>query len=69
MVISLSPRLFIGDTNGLGMRLHVLRPPSFFVRFAFSTIHGSPFFTALPLPCIILNANRRTKKKMGEGWE
>ena len=26
-----------------------------------------PFFAALPLPCIILNANRRTKT--GEAWE
>ena len=26
-----------------------------------------PFFTALPLPCIILNANRRTST--GETWE
>ena len=45
----------------------VPRPPPFFVRFAFSIIHGSgrAWKRALPLPCIILNANRRTKKKRG----
>ena len=42
----------------------VPRPPPFFVlQFAFSIIHGS----ALPLPCIILNASRRTKNGGGLG--
>ena len=28
-----------------------------------------PVFRTLPLPCTILNANRRTNKKTGEAWE
>ena len=40
--------------------------PIFVLRFAFSIIHGhgrarKAVFTALPLSCIILNANQRTK--------
>ena len=48
----------------------VPRPSPFFVlRFAFSIIHGSgrAHSRALPLPCIILNANRRTKNGGGLG--
>ena len=42
------------EPNSTGL---VPRPPKFFVlQFAFSIIHGSG--RALPLPCIILNANR-----------
>ena len=58
----------------------VPRPPPFFVlRFVFSIIHGSGRACsiihgsrrahALPLPCIILNANRRTKKQGRPGNE
>ena len=40
----------------------ILRPPPFFVlQFVFSIIHGSGRHSALPRPCTILNANRRTK--------
>ena len=46
-------------------------PPLFILQFIFSIIHGSGrtanFSLALPFPCIILNANRRTKT--GEAWE
>ena len=40
----------------------ILKPPPFFVlQFVFSIIHGSGRHSALPRPCTILNANRRTK--------
>ena len=41
----------------------VPRHPLFFaLQLAFSIIHRSGRHSAFPLPCIILNANRRTKK-------
>ena len=48
----------------------VPRPPSF--QFAFNTrkrksAKNLPVFRTLPLPCIILNANQRTKN--GSAWE
>ena len=38
-------------------------PPD--VIYVMGVFKPTPFFAALPLPCIILNANRRTKKKRG----
>ena len=46
----------------------ILRPLPFFVlQFVFSIIHGSGRHSALPRPCTILNANRRTKNRGGLG--
>ena len=43
----------------------VPRPTPFFVlQFAFSIIHGGVFYT-LPLSCIILKKNQRTKNRVG----
>ena len=58
----------VGLENKMKMNGSLIpRPPPFFVlRFAFSIIHGSGF-RALPLPCIILNTNRRTKNGEGLG--
>ena len=42
-----------------------LHPPD--IIHVISVPSPSPFFTVLPLPCIILNANQRTK--VGEAWE
>ena len=43
--------------------------PIFVLRFAFNIIHGSGRMVknVLPLPCIILNANQRTKNGGGLG--
>ena len=62
----------------MGTKLNIIRPtliskaslvprptPLFVLRFAFNIIHGG----ALPPPCIILNVNRRTKKRGRPGNE
>jgi len=41
-------------------------PPFFVLQFAFSIVHGSGR-APLPVPCIILNTNRRTKNRGGLG--
>ena len=42
-----------------------LRPPD--ISHVIGVPRPSPFFAALPLPCIILNVNRRTKNGGGPG--
>ena len=59
-LVSITPPLYLASFPGL---------PCFVLRFAFSIIHesGRAQKRALPLPCIILNANQRTKNGGGLG--